>query len=244
MPTIQQFDYSVNVLQAVLWQYDESPNLLGLLNRKQTWYTTYQTDFWSSWYTNVFNLQTANLFGLSVWSFILNAQLYVPYNPEPDSAPIWGFNDNSLYPTLENTYTNFFGGNFSSLGDIITLSEAEQRFLLFLRYYQLTTRGVVGDINTYLNFLVGLLGPSIGFTGAMYALDGLDMTMTYVLTNNTFPANLLQILIEEDILPRPAGVGIKEVIIIEGVTFGFNSIPPENDYTNFGFGNFFSGFFI
>ena len=87
MSTIQEFDYSVDLLKAILWQYNESPNLLSLVTQKQEWYTQNQSEFWSDWYTNVFNLQTANLFGLAVWSIILNVPLYVPYVPEPDDKP-------------------------------------------------------------------------------------------------------------------------------------------------------------
>jgi len=229
-----------------LWQYDQSPNIISNLTQKQEWYTENQTQFWESWFNDVFNLQTANVFGLSVWSIILNVPLFIPYEPESDDKPIWGFNNNDDYPTLQNTYTNFFGGNFSSRGDVITLTLEEQRFLLRLRYYQLITRGEVGDINTFLNYLV--ITSDIGFTGKMYALDGLNMTMRYVITNDTFPLDLLDILVRLDILPRPAAVGIQEIIIHEGVTLGFNAFAPsfpslENHYTNFSFGNFYPGYF-
>lgn len=246
MATIQEFDYSVNVLKSVLWQYDQSPNIISLLTQKQDWYTLNQTEFWSSWYTDVFNLQTANLFGLAVWSIILNVPLYVPILPEPDDKPIWGFNNNDLYPTLENTYTNFFGGNFSSRGDIIILTEEEQRFLLRLRYYQLITRGEVWDINKFLDYLVST--SNIGFTGKMYALDGLDMSMRYIFTDTTFPESLLDVLLKLDVLPRPAGVLIDGVVINGDVTWGFNNNDAypilENTYVNFENGNFYDGFFV
>ena len=246
MATIQEFNYSTNLLRAILWQYDQSPNLLSLLTQKQEWYDLNQTAFWTDWFNNVFNLQTANLFGLAVWSIILDVPLYVPYNPDPDDKPIWGFNDNSAFPTLENTYTNFFGGNFSSRGDIITLTEEQQRFLLRLRYYQLVTRAEVWDINKFLNYLVN--SSNIGFIGQMYALDNLNMTMRYIITDPSFPQNLLDVLVKLDILPRPAAVGIDEIIISTGSTWGFNdnSAYPilENDYTNFSGGNFNPGFFV
>jgi hypothetical protein len=246
MATIQEFNYSVNLLQAVIWQYNQSPNLLSLITQKQEWYTQNQTDFWQSWFDDVFNLQTANTFGLAVWSIILNVPLYVPYNPEPSDKPIWGFNAfDPSFPTLENTYLNFFGSNFSSRGDIITLTEEEQLFLLRLRYYQLITRGEVWDINKFLNYLCDT--SNIGFTGRMYALDGLNMTMRYILTTGDFPEVLLGVLIELDILPRPAAVGIDEVIVNSDNTWGFNqgAYPDwETSYVNFGNGNFNDGFFI
>jgi hypothetical protein len=133
---IQQFNYSVNLLQAILWQYDESSNLLSLINQKQAWYDEYQTQFWIDWYNNVFNLETANQFGLSVWSYILNVPLFLN-NPQPMDRPTWGFNNNLAFPVLENSYLNFgflptitTGGNFYN--KLINLSLEEQRFLLRL----------------------------------------------------------------------------------------------------------------
>ena len=245
MATIQEFDYSVNILKSILWQYDKAPNILSNLTQKQEWYDLNQSDFWSSWYDDVFNLRTANIFGLAVWSILLNVPLYVPYNPESPDKPIFGFNNNDNFPVLLNSYTNFFGGNFSTLGDTITLSESEQRFLLRLRYYQLTTRGEVGHINAFLDYLVST--SDIGFTGKMYALDALNMSMRYIITENNFPEDLLDVLIKLDILPRPAGVLIDGVLINSGATFGFNNNDnyPDllNTYTNFSLGNFYDGFF-
>jgi|HubBroStandDraft_5_1064220.scaffolds.fasta_scaffold113992_2 hypothetical protein len=224
---IQEFNYNVNLLQAVLWQYDEATNLLSLINQKQTWYNTYQSQFWTDWYNNVFNLETANQFGLSVWSYILNVPLYLN-NPEPTDRPTWGFNAyDPSFPTLENSYLNFgllpssttTGGNFYNR--IINLSLEEQRFLLRLRYFQLVTNGIVGNINpigsanfqvvaginSFLNYLCA--SSDIMFTGTIFVHDNLDMTMTYFITNDTFPIDLLNAIQILDIFPRPTGVGIE-----------------------------------
>ena len=109
---IQQFDYTVNLLQAILWQYDEATNLLSLINQKQAWYNQYQTEFWDDWQNYVFYLanpdlttntekQDLALFGLAVWSIILNVPLYVPLVIESGTKPIWGFNAyDPSYPDL------------------------------------------------------------------------------------------------------------------------------------------------
>ena len=241
MSKIQQFNYSVNLLQSILWQYDESTNLVSLINQKQDWYNTNQTEFWSSWYTNVFNLQTANLFGLAVWSIILNIPIFVPFEPEPEDKPLWGFNAYTTPPALENTYLNYGFGNFSSQGQDIELTEEQQRFLLRLRYFKLVTRADIIDINNFLNYLVST--SSIGFTGQIYALDGLNMTLKYIITNSTFPINLLAAIVRLDVFPRPAGVGIKSIVISAGGIWGFNSLPLENGYTNFGYGTFYTDYF-
>ena len=92
---IQEFDYNVDILAVILWQYNEANNLLSLLNDKQGWYASYQTEFWQNWYSNIFNLAANNpnmsLFGLAVWSIILDTPLFVPIVPVMDTN-IWGFN--------------------------------------------------------------------------------------------------------------------------------------------------------
>ena len=240
---IQEFDYSVNLLQSILWQYADATNLQSLINQKQIWYTCNQTQFWTNWYNNVFNLLTADSFGISVWSYILNVPLYINREPEPADKPIFGFNAIvGSWPTLNNTYLNFGNSNFSTKGQIISLTLEEQRFLLRLRYFQLTTRADITDINSFLNYLLST--SALGGVGSIYALDGLNMTMTYVFTSPDFPQNLLTVMQDLDILPRPAGVGIK-YIINYAKQFGFNAIVGswpslENTNTNFGNGNFLS----
>lgn len=242
MTAIQEFNYNVNLLQAILWQYDEAKNLLSLINQKQAWYDKYQSQFWTDWYNNVFNIVTADQFGLSVWSYILNVPLFLDNSPEPSDKPIFGFNDNSLFPVLENTYLNFQNGNFSTKGSIIDLTIEEQRFLLRLRYYQLSDDGIVININAFLKYLC--LTSNIGYAGTIYALDGLDMTMTYVITDAGFPQELLDAIQLLDMFPRPTGVEIK-IHVNYGRQFGFNAgtfDDYENTNKNFGFGNFINPF--
>lgn len=244
---IQTFDYSVDLLQAILWQYNEAINLQSLLTQKQEWYNINQSDFWSNWYTNVFDLRTANFFGLSVWSYILKLPLFVPINPEPIDKPIWGFNAyDPTFPDLENTYLNFENGNFSTLGKVTTLTLEEQRFILRLRYFQLVSNGtiftqpeqlannlVIPGINAFLDYLMST--SNLDPTGQIWALDGLDMTMTYVFTFSV-SVNLRKILVAYDLLPRPAGVGIK-YIMEPDLVWGFG---PFNQ--NFGNGTFITPF--
>lgn len=229
---IQELDYSVNLLQALLWQYNDAPHLQGILQQKQDWYNQNQTQFWTDWYNNVFNLITANNFGLAVWSIILNVPLYL--NETIDySASFFGFG------TMSNTYTNFNNGNFSPQGSSVILSTEEQRFLLRLRYFQLTTRGDIIDINAFLNYL---FATSAAFSSGQTAwvLDGFDMTMTYVF-NFDLSSKLRQLLVNLDILPRPAAVGLK-YIAIAGDYFGFGT--PDNTWMNFENGNFAPDKFI
>lgn len=203
---IQTFNYSVNLLQSIIWQYDEATHLVSLLNQKQAWYNTNQTQFWQNWFTNVFNLQTANNFGLSVWSYILNIPLFFLVEMEASDKPNWGFNAFTTPPTLENTYLNYQNSNFSTIGSVLTLTTEQQRFLLRLKYFQLSNRVDVTDVNTFLNYLIST--SNIGWAGNIWMLDNLNMTITYEFTVAGFPPILLQIIQQFDVLPRPTGVSI------------------------------------
>ena len=74
---IQAFDFSVDVLVNLLWQYNEADNLRALLENKQRFMRNNHTAFWNNWITDVLNIETANDFGLSVWALILDVRLTV-----------------------------------------------------------------------------------------------------------------------------------------------------------------------
>lgn len=65
-------NFKVDLLNNILWQYDNATALKSLLSQKSAWVNINNNEFWKEWYQNVFNLPTANDFGLSVWGKILN----------------------------------------------------------------------------------------------------------------------------------------------------------------------------
>lgn len=202
---IQQFDFTVNLLQIILWQYEQATKFIKLINAKQAWYEENQSQFWRDWYANVFNLVTANEFGISVWSHILNVPLYIFFEPESPTKPLWGFNQiDGMLPALINTYLNFEHSNFSTRGTVVSLTLEEQRFLVRLRYFQLVTRGDIPTINEFMFYLCDT--SDIDYSGTIYCVDNLDMTMTYTFTTSGFSPDLLHVIQELDIMPRPCGV--------------------------------------
>lgn len=211
---IQEFDYSVNLLQAILWQYNDALRLQALLEQKQEWYDENQRDFWQNWYRDVFDLRTANDFGLTVWAIILNIPLTITSGDDPDIER-FGFGAFRL---------NFTRGNFAPSGSGVRLTTEQRRLVLRLRYFQLVSRGAIPEINQFLRSIFGELGN-------VYVLDGLDMTMTYVFTFAP-PKNLFFVLRNFDVLPRPAGVGVNFVITTR-LVFGFGPFRA-----NFNRGNF------
>lgn len=216
MSTVQAFDYSVNLLRALLWQYNDATRLQGLLERKQAWYDENHAAFWQAWVRDVFDLSTANDFGLSVWAIILDVPLGVNPTPDPVGKPLWAFG---------SLRENFNRGNFTSSTGI-GLTTAQRRLILQLRYFQLVTRGTVPEINEFLIRIFSSDGPA-------YVVDNLDMTMTYVF-GFALPSDMELIFKEFDLLPRPAGVEVNYVTLAQGDGWGFGRF-----HTNFTHGNFY-----
>lgn len=209
--TTQTFDHSVAVLRTLLWAHNQAVNLPALLQAKFDWYDANHRVFWDSWRTDVFDLRTATSFGLSVWSVILDLPLFGEDSVSPASYPAIGFETSAVSSVIEN----FERGNFATDAQgAFSIPLEQKRLLLRLRYFQLVTRGAVPEIN---RFLRGLFGPN-----EIYALDNLDMTMTYTIVGPTARAirPLLQLF---DVLPRPAAVSITFV---------------DTTVDSFGFGDF------
>jgi hypothetical protein len=245
---IEQFDYTTNLLQALLWQYNNAVNLTGLITQKQTWYDLNQTEFWTNFYNDIFNLETCNTFGLSLWSRILDVPAHINPTPEPPDTPIFGFNAYTTFPTLENTYVNFTQGNFSNQGQAFVLPPHEQRILLRLRYYQLTSSGAIPEINAFLNYLYNTtVFPDGQQFRTAYVVDNFNMTMTYVFNyavSDIFLSILENLEGEINILPKPDGVKLLFLILTDPV-FGFSTDRTEaNSNQNFTNGDFIRGNFF
>lgn len=205
MAKIQEFDFSVDLMRALLWQYNDAENLQSILQSKQDWYNENQANFWNDWYNDVFNLMTANNFGLTVWSIILDIPIVVVSQP-PDTGEIpWGF---------EAYSENYNNGNFAgSSSPIQTLTTEQARTVLRMRYFQITSRGTIPEINRFLSILFEL-------EGGAFVRDNLDMNMEYVFLF-PIPSKLQFIFENYDILPRPAGVEVSYVYEIPDITGAF-----------------------
>lgn len=214
--TIQQLDFSVNLLKSLLWQHNNAANLQSLIEGKNDWYVVEQQGFWDNWIRDVFDLRTANQFGLEVWSIILQIPLFVNTKPSDPGTLYFGFgSDNG----------NFGQSNFGSLtGTSSLLSIESKRIALRLRYFSLVTSGTVPEIN---RFLAHLFGEDQAFLA-----DHQNMTQTYVFL---FPlsAELRYIFDNFDVLPRPAGVksGYTDATI---KSFGFSSKNANFNRGSFG----------
>ncbi len=217
MSDIQEIDFSVDLLRALLWQYNDATTLQALLTQKNTWFAENHTEFWENWYTDVFNLETCNQFGLVVWGIILGLQLYVN-QPPPQDSPIFGF-DSSDTVNFDN---GIFGNN---TGSTVILSPAAQRIGLRLRYLQMTTSGCVPEINRALKKI-------FADYGNVFLYDYQNMTQAYMF-GFTIPFELTYLFDNYDILPRPAGVKSIYIDLTQPV-FGFD----DSGHVNFDNGIF------
>ena len=188
MSKIQTFDNSVDLLRAVPWQYDAAVRLLEWLQNKQNYLNQDHSMFWEDWYNDVFNIETCNFFGASVWAIILNLPLLVNLPPgQPNIG--WGFGE---------FRKNFFGANFfaATPGQLLTIEQ--RRILLKMRYQQIVSSPTIPRINQIMNEAWGDLGDS-------YVVDNFDMTITYTFDFDPPPWVLYGVQTLQ-VLPRPSAV--------------------------------------
>jgi hypothetical protein len=194
------------------------------MTQKQAWYDNNQSEFWTDWVRDVFDIRTANAFGLQVWSIILGIPLVINTSPSSDGDR-FGFGDAG-----DDFNPNFTRGTFGqSTGGSVNLTVEQQRIVLRLRYFQLVGRNTVPEINKFMKML-------FASQGLVYVVDNYDMTMSYVF-GFAIDSGLAFILQQYDLLPRPSTVGIDYAVYSTPV-FGFGSFN-----LNFTRGSFYNNLF-
>jgi hypothetical protein len=218
MSTVQEFDSSVNLLAALLWEHESADKLVHLLQLKQDWYTENQAEFWNAWVRDVFNVDTANQFGLAVWGRILDIAMQVTSAPDVGKFA-FGFGAFNA---------NFENGNFGNKADnTIGLTIEQQRMIIRMRYFKLTSRGTVPETNRFLKRIFTDAG-----YGRVFVVDSYDMTFATYFFEQAPNSQIQFILDNYDLLPRPAGVGVRYVVQVRP-SFGFGA-----NHLNFENGNF------
>lgn len=188
MSQIQEFDYSANLLRVVPWQYNDAERLLKWLQNKQDFFKTNSEEFWQNWQTNVFNIDTINEFGVSVWAIILDIPLLITQEAR-EANTSWGFGQYRK---------NFNNGNFNPGATQQNLTIEQKRTLLKMRYQQLISRGTIPEINK-------IMQDAWGSSGNVYCIDNEDMTISYVFEFEAEPW-MIYAIETLDILPRPSAV--------------------------------------
>ena len=214
------YECNIDLTTALDWQRSNAEKLKSFIAAKQLWYQNNHCDFWNDWVVDVFNLATANEFGLSVWAVILDEPVFGFTERSPIDYPAFGFND----PDDEN----FFDGSFGVNSDVGYEFTTEQiRSILQLKAYILHMSGSTRDTNAALKRIFG--------ESQLVCLDGLDMTLTYLIQNEDIVSFIREIK-SRDLLPRPAAVGVKLVNNANVESWGFGG-----EFENFNNGNFYDG---
>lgn len=207
----ESLDLNVNLLRSILWQHENADKLKVLVIGQQEWINENHTKFWNDWIHDVFNLKTANAFGLAVWARILNVSLTIEREQSIDG--VFGFGAE---------HENFNNGGFgTAAGAIDNVSVEQARKMLLARYFTLTYAPTVPNINMILEVLFG--------EGAVYVVDSLDMRYSTYTFDGAPDYRTRDLLKNVDFLPRPAAVGVDFTALpYDAFGFGEHHLNFEN----------------
>lgn len=178
-------DYFFDPAVTVLSQYANSPLLTTLVDDFAQWLDP--ASRFADFYSLMWNIDTAEGFGLDVWGRILGVTriLQVPtgdflgFEQDADAQP-FGFGI-------------FYSG--SRLTNNVALTDAAYRTLLLAKAALNITDASIPAINS---ILLNLFGDG-------YVRDNLDMTITYVFSVALTPVQTA-IVFQSGVLPKPCGV--------------------------------------
>lgn len=234
-----------------IWQYSNAERLNKILQAEIDFWNTEVSSFVSDWQRDVFNLKTANSFGLEVWGKILNTRrpLVSPQNYMIDNdghLRFYNVNDESWhqiwlsglpYPTF-NVQIDPDNPRF----DGVLLNDEAYRRCLLAKIFLLYSNASIHDINRYLQYMFP--------NKPVFIQDNFNMTMSIVF--GFIPTDIeLSIITFEGFSPRPAGVmmdyGVqifnKNIFSFEGMnlgTWGTNENTLDPEQVKQGLGTFYN----
>jgi len=188
----------IDLASTVIAQYSNSPVLLSMLGSINS---ALDSDAETAdFYNKVFNIATAQGYGLDVWGRILRVsrKLLLPQL----KSQYFGFSEaNGWQPWGQAQFWDGCG-QYS----IYTLGDTEYRRLLMVKAHNNISNLSIENMNFVLNAL-------FGDTTKCYVQDNLDMTIYLVFET---PLTLIQasILVQSDLLPRPMGI---KSYIVDGI---------------------------
>ena len=180
-------NFVLDLSRCWLWQYDQAPNLNGIMRNQEVFFKEYLQNFLVSFVSNIFNLNTANDFGLNIWRKILSAEKldasFVCQNlcfEATDEAGVYNF----CFASPDNTFHYIWSDNkqFRTSDTVIddldlvlvSIRDVIYRRYLISRLMIYYMRGTLPEIQNYLTWLY----PE---AGAVVTSDN-DMTYKYEFT--------------------------------------------------------------
>lgn len=180
------FDYT----QTVISQYANSPILMQMLSNFEQYIDP--TANIEAFFDMVFNVNTAQGFGLDIWGRIVGVNRVITTQSDLD----FGFAEAGSTSAVGFGQGEFYNG--TSLTNNTALSDDAFRTLIYAKMlYNISDGSIAGINQILLNLFPG--------RGNCYVRDNLNMTLTYVFTFATTPVE--QAIVQgSGVLPKPAGV--------------------------------------
>lgn len=179
--------YETDIRRVIKWLHNEAVYLPHYIENKAAWYDEHDEKFWQDWFKNVFNIRTANAFGLIVWCVILGVPTSL-FDVKPQGRPFaFGKDRQNFVGSTETPGTKGLGGNFINTND--TIRDADEiRKMLRLRYANMINGGNLQFINKMLNLIFNEGKPwNVSGLEYMYVADstcsGFDETIDYFLND-------------------------------------------------------------
>lgn len=186
--TIPTFD----VWTTIIAQYANSPILTDMIESYNS--AMDLTVPMESFYDMIWNVATAQGYGLDVWGRIVGVQRSIRI---PGNVSLFGFNE------AGSSWTGFGQGTFytgQSLNQNYVLVDADFRRLILAKAAGNISDGSITSVNKILLNLFPNRGDA-------YVVDNLDMSLAYKFAFPLTPVELA-IVSQLDVLPNPAGVVI------------------------------------
>jgi hypothetical protein len=220
----------IDVEGTIISQYANSPTLVQLIQNMNS-YIDPSTDF-DNFYNFVFNVQTAQGFGLNIWGKIVNVSRLLTI---PGGATYLGFNEAFTAPTAATGpqpwgQAPFFAGTADT--ETFTLSDDAYRTLILVKALSNISNCTAPSLNQLLqNLFAG--------RGRCYVGDLGNMQMSFTFEFYLQPFELA-IMTQSGAIPRPAAVGAYLVQAPVPNVFGFAEAGTASA-APFGQGTFFTG---
>lgn len=130
-------NFTINNNLCYLWQYDNAVNLTSLMNFKDNFLTICVQNFWEDFFQNIFNIQTANTFGLELWGETLG--IARPQYTNSDNEIVY-FTDNMYRKLLLASILKFnSNSSVASINDFLRFFfGSENKPVLFKNNYDMT----------------------------------------------------------------------------------------------------------
>ena len=206
-----------NIEQTIASQYANSGTIVELVTNMNE-YIDQRTDF-AAWYDYVWNVNTAQGFGLDIWGRIVDVSRILQVAGVVDS---FGFNDAGTQTMKPFNQAPFYTGPPASTA--YSLGDDAYRTLIL-------TKALINISATTAPAINQMLQNLFSGRGRAYVSDLGGMQMRYTFEFYLAPYELS--IINSGIFPHPAGVSVTIVQIIPTLTFGFQeagaTVTPFND---------------